>query len=292
MVREDQIDILVDLTMHMASGRPLLFARKPAPVQVCWLAYPGTAANTAIDYRLTDPFLDPLGQSDPYSLEESVRLADTFWCYDPLSAEPPVNPLPALTKGQVTFGCLNNFCKVNSGILKLWAKVLREVEGSRFMLLAPEGSSQSWALEELEQEGVERERISFVSHQPRQQYLELYHQIDIGLDTLPYNGHTTSLDSLWMGVPVVTLVGQTVVGRAGLSQLSNLGLTEFVAESPEEFVRIAVETASDLKRLSELRRSLRARMERSPLMDAPRFARNMEAAYRTMWQRWCAAAAH
>ena len=288
LIRQDQIDILVDLTMHMSNGRPLLFARRPAPVQVCWLAYPGTTGNAAIDYRLTDPFLDPPGLNDRYYSEESIRLADTFWCYNPLSREPAVNSIPALTKGNVTFGCLNNFCKVNNGVLKLWAKVLRAVGESKLMLLAPEGSARLRVVDELQKEQVGSERIIFVNHRRRQQYLELYHQIDIALDTLPYNGHTTSLDSLWMGVPVVTMVGQTVVGRAGVSQLSNLGMTELVAKSPEEFVKIAVELASDLQRLSALRSSLRGRMERSPLMDAPRFARNIEAAYRTMWQRWCA----
>ena len=291
LVQQDQIDILVDLTMHMAKGRPLVFARRPAPVQVCWLAYPGTTGNPAIAYRLTDPFLDPPGQSDSYYSEESVRLADTFWCYDPLAAGPPVNSLPALTKGQITFGCLNNFCKVNAGVLRLWARTLRAVEGSRLLLLAPTGSSRAWVVEVFEQEGVARERITFVNRRPRDQYLAVYHHIDIGLDTLPYNGHTTSLDALWMGVPVVTIVGQTVVGRAGLSQLNNLGLPEFIAHSPDEFVQIAAATASDLNRLNHLRGALRARMESSPLMDAPRFARSIEAAYRTLWQRWCAAQA-
>lgn len=287
LIRQDRIDILVDLTMHCANGRPLVFARRPAPVQICWLAYPGTTGMTAVEYRLTDPFLDLPGHSDQYYSEESVRLADTFWCYDPLTSEPAVNSLPALRKGNVTFGSLNNFCKVNEGVLKLWAQVLRAVDRSQLMLMAPDGSPRLWVREVLLQHGIESERIIFVSRRGRQQYLELYHHIDIGLDTVPYNGHTTSLDSLWMGVPVVTLVGNTVVGRAGLSQLSNLGLTEFIANSPEEFVRLAVGFAGNLERLSALRRCLRGRMQRSPLMDAPRFARNMEAAYRALWKRWC-----
>ena len=143
-------------------------------------------------------------------------------------------------------------------------------------------------MQRLEQEGIAPDRVAFVPHQPRRQYLELYHGIDLMLDTVPYNGHTTSLDALWMGVPVVTMVGGTTVGRAGLSQLTNLGLPELVAATPEEFVRIAVELAGDLPRLECLRATLRDRMRGSPLMDAPRFARGIEAAYRTMWQRWCA----
>jgi predicted O-linked N-acetylglucosamine transferase (SPINDLY family) len=286
LIRADRIDVLVDLTMHMANNRLLLFARKPAPVQVSWLAYPGTSGLAAIDYRLTDPYLDPPGSGDRPYTETSVPLPDTFWCYDPLSDEPAVNALPAGETGLLTFGCLNNFCKVNAPVLQLWARVLRDVEGSQLLLLAPQGPHREDTLGLLRQEGVASGRVTFVEHRPRQQYLELYHRIDIGLDTLPYNGHTTSLDALWMGVPVVTLVGRTVVGRAGLSQLSNLGLPELIADAPEQFVRVAVELAGDRPRLSKLRSTLRARMRQSPLMDAPRFARNVEAAYRAMWQRW------
>jgi predicted O-linked N-acetylglucosamine transferase (SPINDLY family) len=289
LIRQDGIDILVDLTMHMARNRLLVFARKPAPVQACWLAYPGTTGLTAIDYRVTDPYLDPPECNDHHHYsEQSIRLPDAFWCYDPLSSEPAVGPLPALEKGHVTFGCLNNFCKINSPVLKLWAGVLRAIERSQIMILAPEGTHRRDALALLEQEGITPDRVTFVAKRPRPQYLELYHRIDMGLDTFPYNGHTTSLDSFWMGVPVVTLAGRTAVGRAGLSQLTNLGLPELIADSPERFVMIAVELAGDLARLSKLRATLRERLRHSPLMDAPRFARNVEAAYRVMWQRWCA----
>jgi predicted O-linked N-acetylglucosamine transferase (SPINDLY family) len=155
-------------------------------------------------------------------------------------------------------------------------------------MLASEGPHRRDTLERLEQEGVAPSRVAFVAHQPRRKYLETYHGIDLVLDTFPYNGHTTSLDALWMGVPVVTLVGRTVVGRAGLSQLTNLGLPELAAATPEEFVGIASALAGDLPRLGELRATLRERMRGSPLMDAPRFARGIEAAYRSLWQRWCA----
>ena len=290
-IREDQIDILVDLTMHMGRNRGLLFARKPAPIQVCWLAYPGSTGLTAIDYRLSDPFLDPPGTDESIYSEKTVHLPHTFWCYDPLDGRDiSVNALPAPANGFVTFGCLNNFCKVNDSVLRLWAGVLRAVASSRLLLLAPEGSCRVRTIALLGQEGIAAERIEFVAQQPRRKYLELYHRIDLGLDTFPYNGHTTSLDSFWMGVPVVTLVGQTIVGRAGLSQLMNLQLPDLSASGPEQFVRIAAELARDLPRLSELRRTLRSRLEASPLMDAPRFARDIEAAYREMWRKWCAQA--
>ena len=207
-IREDRIDILVDLTMHMAGNRLLIFARKPAPVQVTWLAYPGTTGLSTMDYRLTDPFLDPPEANNQFYSETSIRLSDTFWCYDPLTTRPAVNPSPAESNGYVTFGCLNNFCKVNDQALQLWAQVLTAVADSRMLILCPEGSHRNRLLDLLQQIGVSPERIEFVTHVPRPQFLEFFRRIDVGLDTFPYNGHTTSLDSFWMGVPVVTLVGR------------------------------------------------------------------------------------
>jgi predicted O-linked N-acetylglucosamine transferase (SPINDLY family) len=277
-VRRDGIDILVDLTMHMANGRPLLFARKPAPVQVAWLAYPGTTGLSAMDYRITDPYLDPPGLHEDWYAERSLRLPHTFWCYTPLAEEPDPGPLPAQARGSITFGCLNNFCKVNPGVLALWNRVLEAVPGSRLRLMAQPGSHRQAVLEAFSDPG----RIEFTPFLPRQDYLAQYRDIDLCLDTFPYNGHTTSLDAFWMGVPTVTLVGETVVGRAGWSQLNNLGLTELAAWSADDFVAIAAGLASDLPKLAGLRAGLRARMEASPLMDAPRFARDMEALYRRM----------
>ncbi|MGA2441808.1 MAG: tetratricopeptide repeat protein [Tepidisphaeraceae bacterium] len=286
-IREDQIDILVDLKLHTGGNHLLIFAQKPAPVQVTWLGYPGTTGMDTMDYRLTDPYLDPPGLDDAFYSERSIHLPDTFWCYDPLTNEPAVNAPPCLEKGFVTFGCLNNFCKVNDTVLTLWARALQTLSNSRLLLLAPEGSSRQRVLARLGREGIGPERVEFVAKQFRSVYLHTYHRIDIGLDTVPYNGHTTSLDSFWMGVPVITLVGQTVVGRAGLSQLTNLGLPELIARTPEQYVQIATDLAKDLPRLAELRRTLRARMQASALIDAPRFARNVESAYRRMWRNWC-----
>ncbi|MGD0389573.1 MAG: tetratricopeptide repeat protein, partial [Tepidisphaeraceae bacterium] len=288
LIRQDRIDILVDLALHTANKNLMVFARKPAPVQATFAGYPGSTGLDTIDYRLTDPYLDPPGLNDHFYSESSFRLPDSFWCYDPLVTELAVNPLPAQTDGHFTFGCLNNFCKVNEPVLRLWAQVLKTIPRSRFMMLCPEGSHRQALLDLLQREGISPDRIELVAGRPRLQYLEFYHRIDVGLDTFPYNGHTTSLDSFWMGVPVVTLVGQTVVGRAGLSQLTNLGLPELIAQTPEQYVQIAAALAGDLTRLAELRRTLRARMQASPLMDAPRFARNIEAAYRQMWRNWCA----
>ncbi len=288
LIRADRIDVLIDLSLHLAHHHLLVFARRPAPVQVTWAGYPGSTGLETIEYRLSDPFLDPPGMDESVYSEQTVRLPSSFWCYDPLDCRDlPVSALPARTHGFITFGCLNNFCKINDGVLRLWARVLAAVPSSRLLLLAPEGGHRQHTLDLFGQEGVASERVEFVSQQPRRKYLELYHRIDLCLDTLPYNGHTTSLESLWMGVPVVTLVGQTIAGRAGLSQLTNLGLPEWAASTPEQFVRIAAGLACDLPRLAHFRAALRERMEASPLMDAPRFARDIEAACRDMWRQWC-----
>lgn len=291
MIRADRIDILVDLTMHMGDGRLGAFARRPAPVQICWLAYTGTTGVEAIEFRLTDPYLDPPGEHDDHYSEKSIRLPHSFWCYDPLGMElekPPPEPgsLPALKNNTITFGCLNNFSKINDGVLKVWARVMNAVPGSRLLLLAPPGSCRVRVLETLRRLGVAANRLEFIARQSRSRYLNEFTRIDLCLDTFPCNGHTTSLDSVWMGVPVVSRVGPTAMGRAGFSQSSNLQLTDLAAWSDDEFVKTAVELAGDFPRLTELRRTLRQRLTDSPIMDAPRFARDVEAAYRQLWLGW------
>ena len=279
-ISAEGIDILVDLTMHMANGRPLLFARKPAPVQLAWLAYPGTTGNPAMDYRITDPWLDPPELGDDRYTETSLRLPDTFWCYDPLISGLQPNPLPASSAGHLTFGCLNNFCKISDDTLRRWGQVMARLPSSRLILQAASGRHRQRVLDLLAQYDIAAERIEFVGFQPRWQYLQTYQRIDICLDTLPYNGHTTSLDAYWMGVPVVSKVGASVVGRAGWSQLNNLGLAELAAFDDPSFIDIAVGLATDWSRLKHLRRTLRSRLEASPLMDGRRFAAAFETLYR------------
>jgi len=286
-IREDRIDVLVDLTMHMAHSRLRVFAEKPAPVQICWLAYPGTTGVDGIDYRITDPFLDPKGAPLPYS-EKSLWLPRSFWCYGPDSGEAVVGESPQLRAGHISFGCLNNFMKVSRATLELWARVLVENAGSKLLLLAPR-DAQDFTRKLLEENGVDAERLQFVEYQSRDDYLATYSRIDIALDTLPYSGHTTSLDAYWMGVPVVTLVGETIVGRAGLSLASNLQLLDWVARDPAQFVQIASRFARDPSHLQQLRGQLRQRLQRSPLMDAAGFTRDLEAAYRQAWRSFCAA---
>ena len=282
LIEADAIDVLVDLTMHMAGGRPGLFARRPAPVQLCWLAYPGTTGNGAIDYRVSDPRLDPPG-TDGHYVERTIRLPDAFWCYDPLATGPDVGPLPAQGNGFVTFGCLNNPCKLTDATLESWAGVLRALPTSRLVLLMPAGPRRAQRAAFLAAHGVDPQRIEFVDYRPRAEYLRSYRAIDIGLDTFPYNGHTTTLDALWMGVPVITRVGETCVGRGGWSQLEQLGLSRLAAEGDAAFGATARELAADWTALAALRAGLRRRLEQSPLMDARRFARNLERVYRDVW---------
>jgi predicted O-linked N-acetylglucosamine transferase (SPINDLY family) len=284
MVRREKIDILVDLTLQMDGSRLLVFARKPAPVQVTFAGYPGTTGLTAIDYRLTDPYLDPPGMNDAFYSERSVRLPHSFWCYYTEGDRPPLNELPALDRGFVVFGCLNNHVKVNGDVLALWKRVMEAVPNSKLLLAAPHGEHRRRVCSQL---GLQEGRVQFVGRLPREAYLETYHLIDICLDTFPYNGHTTSLDSFWMGVPVVTLFGRSAVSRAGFSQASNVGLTELVAGTPHEFVRVASELAGNLPRLAEIRATLRKKMLASPLMDAVGFTRGIEWAFREMWREWC-----
>jgi predicted O-linked N-acetylglucosamine transferase (SPINDLY family) len=279
LIAADRIDILVDLAQHLAGNRLLVMARKPAPVQVSFAGYPAATGVKAIDYRLSDLYLDPAGQED--RVGKCIRLPNSFWCYEDLGG-PEVGPLPAIRNGWVAFGCLNNFCKVNDGVLDLWARVMREVAGSRMLVLAADGLSRERVIDRFATNGIETERIEFTSHQVRDTYLKMYGRIDIGLDTFPYNGHTTSLDSYWMGVPVVTIAGASSVGRAGVSQLSNLGLQELIARDADDFVRIAAGLAGNLDRLANMRVGLRERMRRSPIMDARGWVRGIEAAYRSI----------
>ena len=288
LIRSDRIDILLDLSQHLAGNRLPVFARKPAPVQLSFAGYPASAGLPTIDYRLSDPHLDPPNEQGGDSPDDPVlRLHHSFWCYDPIDADLPVNPLPALQSGHITFGCLNNFCKINPAVLELWSAVLRAVPNSRLLLLSAEGSHRAATASFLQSHGISPARLDFSPYLSRTDYLRLYHRIDLALDTFPYGGHTTSLDALWMGVPTLTLPGPTPLSRAGLCQLSNLSLPDFIAPSPAHFIQTAAHWANDLPALGALRSSLRPRMEQSPLTNAPAFARGIEAAYQTAWRNWC-----
>ena len=286
LVRQDQIDILVDLAMHSNLNRLVVFARKPAPIQVTYLAYGGTTGLDTIDYRFTDPYFDAPGQDQSVYSEKSVRL-QSFWCYWAPPEAPPVAPLPAASANCLTFGCLNSYSKVTRPTLDLWAEILQRVKDSRLMLHCPDPEAHARTTRHLGERGIDAARLIFVPPLALADYYRQYNQIDIALDPFPWPGGTTTCDTLWMGVPVITLAGQTAVSRGGSSILSNVGLPELIARAPPDYVRLAVELAADTARLAKLRATLRPRMLASPLMDAPRFAAEVEAAYRSMWHTWC-----
>jgi predicted O-linked N-acetylglucosamine transferase (SPINDLY family) len=286
-IRGDRVDILVDLALHTANNRMLVFARKPAPVQVTMLGLPTTTGLSTMNYRLTDPHLDPPGATDADYTEQSIRLPHCFWVFQPPEESPPVAPLPAAANGFVTFGCLNQLAKVTRPAIALWIEILQALPGSRLVLQPQSGSHLDAVRGRFEASAIGGERIEFATRLPRLEHLRLQQRLDIGLDPFPYNGHTSTLDAAWMGVPVVTLAGRTAVGRGGVSILTNLGLPELIARSPAEYVAIAVELARDLDRLTELRSGLRQRLLDSPLVDGKRYASDVDAALRRMWTAWC-----
>jgi predicted O-linked N-acetylglucosamine transferase (SPINDLY family) len=287
LIRQDEIDILVDLTSHMANHRLLTFARKPAPVQTTYLCNQATTGLEAMDYRISDPHIDPPGHENHYT-EQMIRLPECYLIFQPQGEEVPVNALPALDAGYVTFASLNTFCKVTPAVQDLWAKILLAVPGSRLILRCPPGEPQERVWKRFAGHGVERSRVSFCGQWlSDQDYLKLHHRVDIYLDPFPHSGHTTSMDALWMGVPLVTLAGHTAGGRGGVFLLANLQLESLIAETEQEYFDIAVKLAGDLPALSLIRSDLRRQLLASPLMDAPRFARNIESAYRQMWRAWC-----
>jgi predicted O-linked N-acetylglucosamine transferase (SPINDLY family) len=290
LVRRDQIDVLVDTTLHMTGSRLLAFARRAAPVQVSFIGNPATTGLPGVDYRITDPWLDPPGETETFNVETLVRLTRTFWCYDtqgdddlPVAESPPPPPLRG---GPVTFGSLNSAAKVTAPVVDTWARILSEVPSSRLILFANERTNPGEHLRrEFARRGIAIERLTFLPRVPRRQYLRQYEQVDIALDPWPYNGHMTTCDALWMGVPVVSLIGRTSVARAGLSLLSAVGLEELLADSTEQYIELAIQLASDVDRQAELRRTMRERIRSSALADGKSFAREVESIYRELWGR-------
>ena len=249
LIRDHRLDILVNIS-RPADECLTILAHRLAPVQVNWLTFASCATGLeTMDYRISDPYLDPAEINEQSFTEKTVRLPDTAWCYDPLLDPPQIRPAPALTNGLITFGSLNRFSKINPRVVAAWAEVLRGVPNSCLHVLADAGSHRQRLLDQMRESGVDPGRPEFIDRRSRPQYLEQYGRIDISLDPFPFCGHTTSLDSLWMGVPVVTLSGRTTVGRTACSALHNLGLAELIGQTPEEYVSIATGLASDLPRL-------------------------------------------
>jgi protein O-GlcNAc transferase len=290
VIQSDGIDILLDMSGPTGGGRLGVFARKPAPVSAIWLGYSGTTGHEAVDYIIGDAEVLPEGLVQ--STERPWRLPDAFLCFQPTEEPPPVNALPALSNGYVTFGSFNNLSKVSDATMETWAAVLEAVPDSRLVLKGQQGSDAAGdtIIDGLVQRGVARDRIGMLEWVPGWcEHLPLYDKVDIGLDPFPYNGTTTTCESLLMGVPVVTLRGDRFISRVGATLMHNIGLDDWIADSVVDYVELAVTKAQDLETLGTLRAELRQQFLSSPLCDTRRFARNFEAALRGMWRRYCAA---
>jgi predicted O-linked N-acetylglucosamine transferase (SPINDLY family) len=287
LIRSDGIDILVDMSGHTAGNRLRVFARKPVPIQVTYLGYANTTGMTTIDYRLTDALADPPGTTDELNAEKLWRLPMCAWCYQPITDAPDIR---ARASGPVTFGCFNAFPKINPKLVAIWAELLKRVPGSHLLLKsagAGEISSRQRLNEQFAEFGISRDRIKMRGRiAVSRGHLALYGLVDVALDTYPYHGTTTTCEALWMGVPVVSWAGRAHVSRVGVSLLTHAGLPEFIAQTPAEYISIASKLATDRPRLDALRTGMRSMLQSSPLMDAPRFARDVEAAYREMCRKW------
>lgn len=290
-IRNDQVDVLFDLAGHTADNRLLVFARKPAPVQIAWAAYPGTTGLDAMDYLIADPRQIPVGCEQHYR-EQVLRLPESYVCYAPPDDAPEVGSLPALRNGYVTFGSFNNPLKISTATASAWGAILRRVPGARLRLKyfgLDQASPRERVLSLLLAEGIGLERIQMEGGSPRLDLLAAYRQIDVALDTTPYSGGLTTCEALWMGVPVVTLPGDTFAGRHAASHLAAAGLEAWIAPTREGYLETAIDWASDLNRLAEWRAGLRARVQASPLCDGRRLARHLERLVREAWRRWATA---
>lgn len=289
LIRSDRIDILVDLSGHTANHRLLVFARKPAPVQVTYIGYPATTGMQAIDYRITDNLADS-AESDAFHSEALIRLSRCFIAFTPYKRAPEVSALPADKAGFIRFVSFNHMAKIGPGLIKLWSQVLHAVSDSRLMVkhfsFRDEGV-RSLFLSQFSECGIEAERIEIYSWADScEEHLAYYRQADIALDSFPYNGTTTTCEALWMGVPVVTLAGRLHAGRVGATLVNSVGLNSLIAEDEAGYVDIARELAADRVRLRETRSILRERMRHSELCDTSALTKVLEDEYREMWRRW------
>ena len=288
-IEADEIDVLVECSGHFADSAIGVFCLHPAAVQVGFPIYPATTGLPDIRYRITDAVVDPPERTDSWHAETLVRLPGVFTCYMPHSGAPEVGELPADRNEYISFGCFNRLHKVNDAVLDAFAEILLRTPGARLLFHhayaglhdVPEELA-AYMRERFEKRGVDSSRVSFIGARMLEEHLMLYNEVDIALDTFPYAGMTTTCDSLWMGVPVVTLAGAAHVSRVGASRLTVLGLEDWIAADAESYVRIAAQKARDVAELRDLRRGLRERMRASPITDALRYTRNLEAAYRSI----------
>jgi len=288
-IHNDGIDILLDLSGHTAHNRLPVFAWKPAPVQASWLGYFATTGVAEIDYLIADPWTLPTAEEAHFS-EKIWRLPESRLCFSPPDLDVAVSPLPAMTNGYITFGCLSKLSKINDAVVDLWARVLAAVPNSCLLLKSPllnEPPVRQGILRRFSAKGISTDRLILEGSSARREYLATYGRLDIVLDTFPFPGGTTSVESLWMGVPVLTLMGERFLSRQGVGLLMNAGLSDWIAADPNDYISLAVSHAGNLLKLASLRQCLRQRILMSPVFDAKRFARNFEVALRGMWTQWC-----
>jgi protein O-GlcNAc transferase len=287
-IRADEIDILVDLAGHTTGEAYLAFARKPAPIQVSWLGVLSTTGMSTIDYFLGDAEMPCPGTEDLFS-ERVYRLPRAFCCYRP-GTDALVSPGPFQERGDVTFGCFNSPRKITREVAKLWSAILHLVDGSRLLIkyhLMEEEARQAPLLAWFAEDGIPFERILFAGGSKSTDYFEEYRRIDIALDPFPYNGGSTTLDALWMGVPVVTLAGRSPLQRTGACLLTAAGLPDLVTHSPAQYVTTAVFLSQTVPKIPDSRQNLRKALQSSPLMDERGLVRSVEDAFRDMWRTWC-----
>ena len=286
---EDGIDILIDLSGHTAHNRLPVFAWKPAPVQVTWLGYFATTGVAQIDYLIADPWTLPTSEEINFT-EKIWRLPETRLCFTPPDIDIHVSSLPSLTTNHITFGCFNNLAKMNDDVVALWSRILQTVTGSRLFLKSKqlqEESAQQQIRQRFALHGIHGDRLILEGPTHRADYLAAFHRVDMSLDPFPYSGGTTTVESLWMGVPVLTLTGENFLSRQGVGLMMNAGLSDWVATDRDDYVALAVSHATDLRLLSALRSQLRQQVLASPVFNAPRFAWHFAEALRGMWREWC-----
>jgi predicted O-linked N-acetylglucosamine transferase (SPINDLY family) len=286
LVRKEEIDILVDLSGHTNRNRLQAFARHPAPVQVTWLGYLNTTGLATIDYRVCDRYTDPAGVTEAWSTETLFRMPHSQWCYVPWT---DANPTPDDQRSHesLLFGSVNRSRKITDACLDLWCPILEAVPAAKLLILDVQEEERRSLLRRFHQRNIDSARLMLAPRQSIETYYTTLASLDVALDTLPYNGATTTLDTLWMGTPIVALRGERGLSRGSYSILSSAGLTELIAETPQEYMKINLRLAEDRVWRSKLRTSLRRRLTESPLMDSAGFVRALEAGYREMWKTWC-----
>lgn len=289
-IEQDRIDVLVDLAGHTADNRIAVLGLKPAPIIATWLGYPNTTGLKTVDYRITDAVCDPPGV-ERFHTEAVYRLPGAQWCYNRPPFEMPVTALPAAGDGHVRFASFNNTAKLTDDMLRVWAQLLQRIDNSSLLIWGAGDDFAQRVRQVVRNAGADPGRLEFSPRTAFDVLLTLHQRTDIALDTFPYSGVTTTFNSLWMGVPVLTLAGEVSASRSSLSILSALNLQDWAVYSPQDLIETAVRKVADLEALAQLRAGLRERLEASALMDGPAFARKLEAAYREMWRTHCRSAA-